>query len=71
MQPIQAGKTGRPRSLTEDQAREVVRLVDGGHTRTSIAKHFGVNRKVIQNILSGVHYGDVTGIEYEAKDETK
>lgn len=71
MHPIQAGKTGRPRSLTKDQALEVVRLVGGGHTRTSIAKHFGVNRKVIQNILSGVHYGDVTGIEHEVKETSE
>lgn len=65
MQPVTSGINGRPRALTDSQALEIVKRAKGGETRTDLAREFGVHRKVVQNILSGRGYSDVTGIVHE------
>jgi len=62
MTVIPTGKRGRPRRLTTEQALAVVALAQAGHSRSSLARYFNVHRRVIQRILSGETYGDVTGI---------
>ena len=45
--------------LTENDVKEVVKLTLAGHSRGAIAKHFGVSRPVISDIVCGNHWRNV------------
>lgn len=47
--------------LTEDQAREIVRLSDSGVPREVIAERFGVHVNTVSSIRTGKTWGLVTG----------
>lgn len=45
------GVIGRPRALSDEQARAAARLYTSGQTLDVVAERFGVSRKAVQNIL--------------------
>lgn len=57
------GAMGRRRSLTAAQALEVLARHQRGVPRLRIAKYFGVPRGVVDRIVTGNGYNDVTGIQ--------
>lgn len=54
------------RTLTDDEARSVVRMYREGMTQEDIGDHFGLTRRPIRAILAGETYGHATGIKRRA-----
>lgn len=48
--------------LTSDLAREIVKRVQSGETKTSIAKSYGISRRTVLNIVTGSVWSQATGI---------
>lgn len=44
--------------LTVDQRREAVRMCERGASQRAVARHFGVGRRCIQNLVERGRYGD-------------
>jgi hypothetical protein len=42
-------------TVTEDQVRQIIRLLQSRRTQKEIARQFGVNRTVVEGIASGRH----------------
>ena len=50
-----AGKhCGRKSTLTEEQAREVVAMVEAGEDKTKIAQSFGISRATVYNVVARI-----------------
>lgn len=54
------------RTLTDDEARAVVRMYREGMTQEDIGHHFGLTRRPVRAILAGETYGHATGIQRRA-----
>lgn len=52
----------RPRALTPEQARELVRLVKLGNSDTLLAQRYGVSAKTVSDIRCGRAYTEETGM---------
>lgn len=50
-----------PRRLTPQQARDVVAAAERGIPKSALAAKFAVSYGVIDNVVTGRSYGDVTG----------
>ncbi|MCP4020203.1 MAG: Hin recombinase [Desulfobacteraceae bacterium] len=42
---------GRASSLTDDQKKELVSMVESRIPKTEVAKHFGISRQTLYNVL--------------------
>lgn len=62
---------GRPATLGHADVRKVVELSSKGLSQNDIAKHFGVSRNAISQIMTGRTHSNVTGIKPPHSSECK
>lgn len=60
---------GRPRLLTDEQARSVVARVGAGELRRAVAKDLGVSVDLVKSILTGHRYNDATQIKQDTTEK--
>jgi group I intron endonuclease len=56
--------------INNDTALKIFNMIKDGHSIEDIQNKFNVNKDIIYNIRNGVTFSNITGIDYQKKDNT-